>query len=260
MDYSRVSLKGKTALVTGASRNIGRAIALAFAAEGADLVLNTRVNRDELESVAADCRKAGVRALPVLGDVGDATAVDAMVRDGFREFGAIDVLVCNAAIRPHTSIEETSIEDWHRVMAVDLHSAFYLAKAVVPSMKERRRGSIIALGGQSSITGRANTSAVTAAKSGLLGLVRALAAELGPFGIRANMVVPGFIDTERRYAQWYPEWKESGPGAPERVKEIPLRRLGRSEDIADACVFLASDASSYVTGDTIRVMGGRIIG
>ena len=260
MDYSRVNLKGKTALVTGASRNIGRAIALAFAAEGADLVLNTRANREELDAVAEECRKAGVRVLPVLADIGDAAAVEKMVEQGLAELGAIDVLVCNAAIRPHKSIAETSLEDWHRVMAVDLHSAFYLARAVVPGMKERKRGSIIALGGQSAITGRPNTAAVTAAKSGLLGLIRSLAAELGPFGIRANMVIPGFIDTERRYAEWYPEFQQRPPGAPEQVKEIPLRRLGRSEDIADACVFLASDASSYVTGDTIRVMGGRVIG
>ena len=260
MDYSRVSLRGKTAFITGASRNIGRAIALAFAAEGADLVLNTRANRDELDAVAAECRKAGVRVVPVLGDIGDASAVEAMVQQGLAELGAIDVLVCNAAIRPHTSITETTLESWHRVMAVDLHSAFYLARAIVPGMKERQRGSIMALGGQSSITGRPNTAAVTAAKSGLLGLIRSLAAELGPFGIRANMVIPGFIDTERRYAEWYPEFKQAPPGAPEQLKEIPLRRLGRPEDIADACVFLASDASSYVTGDTIRVMGGRIIG
>ena len=260
MDYSRVNLKGKTALVTGASRNIGRAIALAFAAEGADLVLNTRANREELDAVAEECRKAGVRVLPVLADIGDAAAVETMVQQGFAALGAIDVLVCNAAIRPHKSIAETSLEDWHRVMAVDLHSAFYLARAVVPGMKERKRGSIIALGGQSAITGRPNTAAVTAAKSGLLGLIRSLAAELGPSGIRANMVIPGFIDTERRYAEWYPEFQQRPPGAPEQVKEIPLRRLGRSEDIADACVFLASDASSYVTGDTIRVMGGRVIG
>jgi 3-oxoacyl-[acyl-carrier protein] reductase len=260
MDYSRVNLKGKTALVTGASRNIGRAIALAFAAEGADLVLNTRANREELDAVAEECRKAGVHVLPVLADIGDAAAVETMVQQGLAELGAIDVLVCNAAIRPHKAITETSLEEWHRVMAVDLHSAFYLARAVVPGMKERRRGSIIALGGQSAITGRPNTAAVTAAKSGLLGLIRALAAELGPFGVRANMVLPGFIDTERRYAEWYPEFRERPPGAPEQVKDIPLRRLGRSEDIADACVYLASDASSYVTGDTIRVMGGRIIG
>jgi len=255
-----MSLEGKRALITGASRNIGRAIALAFAAEGADLVLNTRVNAGELEAVAADCRKAGVRVVSALADIADASAVETMVARALAELGAIDILVCNAAIRPHTPLTETSLEDWHRVMAVDLHSAFYLTRAVVPGMKARGRGSIIALGGQSAITGRPNTASVTAAKSGLLGLVRALAAELGPFGIRANMIVPGFIDTERRYAQWYPEFKETPPGDPAHVKEIPLRRLGRPEDIADACVFLASDASAYVTGDTIRVMGGRIIG
>jgi len=253
-------LAGKRAFITGASRNIGRAIALAFAAEGADLVLNTRANREELEGVAAECRKAGVRAVSVLGDIADAGAVDAMVKQGLAELGAIDVLVCNAAIRPHTSVTETSIEYWHRVMGVNLHSAFYLARAIVPGMKERHQGSIIALGGQSSLTGRANTASVTAAKTGLLGLVRALAAELGPFGIRANMVIPGTMDTERRYAEWYPEFRQAPPGAPEQLKQIPLGRLGRPEEIADACVFLASDASSYITGDEIRVMGGRIIG
>ena len=253
-------LKGKTALITGASRNIGRAIALAFAAEGADLVLNTRVNREELEAVAGECRKAGVRAVPALADISDPAAVEAMVGQGLAGLEAIDVLVCNAAIRPHKAVTETSLEDWHHVLAVNLHSAFYLARAVVPAMKERGRGSIIAVGGQSSLTGRPNTAAVTAAKTGLLGLVRALAAELGPFGIRANMVVPGFIDTERRYAEWYPEFRQAPPGAPDQLKQIPLGRLGRPEDIADACVFLASDASSYITGDTIRVMGGRLIG
>jgi 3-oxoacyl-[acyl-carrier protein] reductase len=260
MDYSRTTLQGKSAFITGASRNIGRAIALAFAAEGADLILNTRVNRDELDAVAAECRKAGVRAVSVLGDVGDAAAVDAMVKRGVAELGPIDVLVCNAAIRPHKSITDTSIEEWHRVMAVDLHAAFYLARAVVPSMKERKRGSIIALGGQSSVTSRANTSAVTTAKHGLLGLIRALAAELGPYGIRANMVMPGYIDTERRYADWYPEHRQAPPDSPEQLEKIPLRRLGRPEDIAHACVYLASDASAYVTGDAIRVMGGRVIG
>jgi NAD(P)-dependent dehydrogenase (short-subunit alcohol dehydrogenase family) len=254
-----VRLGGKTALVTGASRNIGRAIALAFAAEGANLVLNTRANAEELEAVAAECRKAGVRVVTVLADVGDAAAVEAMVGRGVAELSAIDVLVCNAAIRPHRSLAETSLEDWHRVLAVNLHSAFYLARAVVPGMKERRQGSIIALGGLSSLTGRPDTAAVTTAKTGLLGLVRALAAELGPFGVRANMVVPGFIDTERRYADWYPEFTQAPPGAPKQLEQIPLRRLGRPEDIADACVFLAGDASAYVTGDTIRVMGGRFI-
>jgi NAD(P)-dependent dehydrogenase (short-subunit alcohol dehydrogenase family) len=255
-----MKLAGRTALITGASRNIGRAIALAYAAEGADLVLNTRANREELEAVAAECRKAGVRVVTALADVADAAAVDAMVAGAVAELGPIDVLVCNAAIRPHKSLAETSLEDWHHVLGVNLHSAFYLARAVVPGMKERRRGSIIALGGLSSLTGRPNTAAVTAAKTGVLGLIRALAAELGPSGIRANVVMPGFIDTERRYAEWYPEFQKSPPGSPEQLKQIPLGRLGRPEDIADACVFLASDASAYVTGDTLRVMGGRFIG
>jgi len=253
-------LVGRTAFITGASRNIGRAIALAFADEGADLVLNTRANRDELDAVAAECRKTGVRVLPVLGDIAVAGAVDEMVNEAVAELGGIDVLVCNAAIRPHTAVTDTSVDDWHRVMGVNLHSAFYLARAVIPGMKERRRGSIIALGGQSSLTGRPNTAAVTAAKTGLLGLIRALAAELGPFGIRANMVIPGTMDTERRYTEWYPEFRQAPPGAPEQLKQIPLGRLGRPEEIADACVFLASDASSYITGDEIRVMGGRVIG
>ena len=253
-------LSGRTALITGASRNIGRAIALAYAAEGADLLLNTRTNREELEAVAAECRKGGVRVATALADVGDAGAVEAMVARGLAELGGLDVLVCNAAIRPHKSVTETSVEEWHHVLGVNLHSAFYLSRAVVPAMKARGRGSIITLGGLSSLTGRPDTAAVTTAKTGLLGLTRALAAELGPFGIRANMVMPGFIDTERRYAEWYPEFKKAPPGSPEQLKQIPLGRLGRPEDIADACVFLASDASAYVTGDTIRVMGGRFIG
>ncbi len=242
-----MKLGGKTAFITGASRNIGRAIALAFAAEGADLIVNTRVNRDELEAVAEECRKAGVRVVPALGDIADAAAVDRMVNEGLAELGAIDILVCNAAIRPHKSLAETSLEDWHHVMGVNLHSAFYLARAVIPGMKERKRGSIIAIGGQSSLTGRPNTAAVTAAKT-------------GPFGIRANMVIPGTVDTERRYAEWYPEFRQAPPGGAEQLKQIPLGRLGRPEEIADACVFLASDASAYITGDEIRVMGGRIIG
>ena len=253
-------LQGRVALVTGASRNIGRAIALAFAAEGADLVLNTRVNGEELEAVAGECRKAGVRAVTALGDVGDPAVCQAMVERGLSELGAVDVLVCNAAIRPHKSVTETTVEEWHHVLGVNLHSAFYLARAAVPGMKERRRGSIIALGGMSSLTGRPNTTVVTVAKTGLLGFVRALAAELGPSGIRVNMVVPGTIDTERRHAEWYPEFRQAPPGGPEQLKRIPLGRLGRPEEIAEACVFLASDSSSYVTGDSIRVMGGRVIG
>jgi len=253
-------LRGKTALITGASRNIGKAIALAFAREGANLVLNTRANQGELKAVAEACEGLGVRTLSVLADVADASQVAHMAEQGLQHFGAIDILVSNAAIRPHKSLTETSIEEWHEVFGVDLHATFYLCKALVPSMIEHRTGSIIALGGMASMTGRPQTAAVTAAKTGLLGLIRALAAELGPYGIRANMVMPGSTDTERRYPEWYPELRDTPQGSPERVRGIPLGRQGRPEEVASACVFLASDESSYITGDRILCMGGRFIG
>lgn len=253
-------LQGKTALITGASRNIGKAIALAFAREGANLVLNTRANQEELSAVAAACEGLGVRTLPVLADVAQAEQVGRMVEQGLQHFGAIDILVSNAAIRPHKPITDTTIEEWHQVMGVDLHATFYLSKALIPSMIQHRTGSIIAIGGLSSLTGRPNTTAVTAAKTGLLGFIRALAAEVGAHGIRANMVMPGSTDTERRYPEWYPELRDAPRGSPAHVQDIPLGRQGTPEEVAAACVFLASDESSYITGDRILCMGGRFLG
>ena len=253
-------LRDKIALITGASRNLGKATALAFAREGADLILNTRTNQDELDAVTAECRDLGVRALPILADVSNPDQVFSMVEQGLNHFGKIDVLVSNAAIRPHKPITETSLEEWHRVMDVNLNASFYLCKAIVPSMIQQQSGSIITFGGMASVTGRPNTAAVTAAKSGVMGLVRSLAAELGPHGIRINMVVPGSMATERRYPEWYPEYQETAVDAPERLKSIPLRRQGRPEELAAACVFLASDESSYMTGDRLLCMGGRFLG
>jgi 3-oxoacyl-[acyl-carrier protein] reductase len=253
-------LHGKTALITGASRNIGKATALAFAREGADLILNTRTQQSELDAVAAACRAHGVRAQTVLADVAQADQVFAMVAQGLDTFGKIDILVSNAAIRPHQSITDLSVAEWHHVMDVNLHATFYLCKAVIPSMKQHQSGSIITLGGMSSVSGRPNTAAVTAAKTGVLGLTRALAAELGPNGIRVNMVVPGSMDTERRYPEWYPEHQEAAANAPEQLKGIPMRRQGTPEELAATCLFLASDESSYITGDRILCMGGRFLG
>jgi len=253
-------LQGKTALITGASRNIGKATALAFAREGADLILNTRAQQDELDAVAAECRALGVRTLAVLADVAKADQVFAMVQQGLDTFGHIDVLVSNAAIRPHQSITDISVAEWHQVMDVNLNATFYLCKAVIPSMVQQRCGSIITLGGLASITGRPNTAAVTASKTGLLGLTRALAAELGPDGIRVNMISPGSMDTERRYPEWYPEHHEAPASAPEQLRGIPMRRQGTPEELAATCLFLASDESSYITGDCILCMGGRFLG
>ena len=253
-------LEGKTALITGASRNIGREIALTFAREGADLVLNTRASQAELEDVAAKCRELGVKTHTVIADVSDSASVKKMVEEGIEALGKIDILVNNVAVRPHKPILEVTDEEWHHTLGINLHAAFYLCKAVLPGMMERKTGSIIALGGQSAITGRPNTSIVTTAKTGVLGLMRAVAAEMAPYNIRANVVNPGSTDTSRDNPDWYPEFQAGvDRGSAEHLKEIPMGRQGTVQDIANACLFFASDESSYITGDSLNVMGGRYI-
>ncbi len=252
-------LAGKTALITGASRNIGREVALTFAREGADLVLNTRSSRDELDAVAAQCREMGVNTHSVLADVADSVQVSKMVEEGIQALGKIDILISNVAIRPHKPVLEVSDEEWHQVMGVNLHSAFYLCKAVLPGMMDRRFGSIIVLGGQSAITGRPDTISVTTAKTGLLGMIRAIAAEMAPHNVRANMVNPGSTDTERRSPEWYPEFQEVARGSGEHLKSMPMGRQATVQDIANACLFFASDEWAYITGDRLNVMGGRYI-
>ena len=253
-------LEGKTALITGASRNIGREVALTFAREGADLILNTRVSQAELDEVASKCRELGVKTHTVIADVSDSASVSKMVEEGIQTMGKIDILVNNVAVRPHKPILEVTDEEWHNTLAINMHAAFYLCKAVLPEMMERRTGSIIALGGQSAITGRPGTSIVTTAKTGVLGLIRAVAAEMAPYNIRANMVNPGSTDTTRGNPEWYPEFQGGTErGSSEHLKEIPMGRQATVEDIANACLFFASDESSYITGDSVNVMGGRYI-
>ena len=252
-------LQGKTALITGASRNIGRQVALTFAREGADLVLNTRQSRQELEEVAAQCRELGVNTHLALGDVSDPDTAAGIVAEGIAALGQVDVLVSNVAIRPHKPILEISNEEWRQVMEINLYPAFYLIKAALPGMMERRSGSIIALGGQSAVTGRPDTALVTTAKTGLLGLIRAVAAEMAPYNIRANMVNPGSTDTSRAHPEWYPEFEEVARGSDEHLSGLPMRRQATVHDIAEACLFFASDESGYITGDRLNVMGGRYI-
>ena len=252
-------LQGKTALITGASRNIGRQVALTFAREGADLVLNTRQSRQELEEVAAQCRELGVNTHLAMGDVSEPDTAAGIVEGGIAALGKVDILVSNVAIRPHKPILDISNEEWRQVMEINLYPAFYLIKAALPGMMERRTGSIIALGGQSAITGRPETALVTTAKTGLLGLIRAVAAEMAPYNIRANMVNPGSTDTSRAHPEWYPEFQEVARGSSEHTSSIPLGRQASVQDIADACLFFASDESGYITGDRLNVVGGRYI-
>ena len=252
-------LEGKTALITGASRNIGREIALSFAREGADLVLSSLQSPGELEEVAAECRELGVSTFTATADIADGDQCRRLVEESLAALGKVDVLVSNAAIRPHHPLLSVTDEDWHRVFGINLHSSFYLAKAVLPGMMERETGSIIGIGGMAAITGRPDTSTVTAAKTGLWGLIRAIAAEFAPYNIRANMVNPGAIDTARRNPEWFARESRRPDGNSEQLKRIPLGRQGTIEDIANACLFLASDESSYITGDQLNVVGGRYL-
>jgi 3-oxoacyl-[acyl-carrier protein] reductase len=260
-------LKAKTALIAGASRNIGKEIALTFAREGADLILISRQMNDDLMQAARECESRGVRALPVAADVGDAEAVNRAVQQSLGHFGKVDVLVSVAAIRPHKPFWEISNEEWNQVLAVNLFSTFYFAKALAPGwIKSGAGGSIVAVGGMASLTSQPNRAHVIASKTGLYGLIKALALELGPYGVRANLLAAGLIGTERRNPEWYPE----GGGVPHgiasskpdgtplgRSEGTPLKRVGTPQEVANVALFLASDESSFVTGDRIICAGGR---
>ncbi len=250
-------LQGKTALVAGGGRNNGKAIALAFAREGADLILVAREKKDELDAVAHECEQLGVKVLPLLADVSDHEQVERLVQQGLAHFGKVDVLMCVAGRRAHQDFWEISVEEWLKTFAVNLHSAFYLAKAVAPSMMKRGKGgSIVALGGMASITSQPQRAHVVASKTGLYGLIKALALELGPYNIRANLIALSTIENVRANPEWYPE-RGGGSYTDAELAGIPLRRTGKPQEVANVAVFLASDQSSYVTGDRILCAGGK---
>ncbi len=251
-------LKGKTALVAGAARNIGKATALTFAKEGADVVLVARNNKDELLQVARECEALGVKAFPLIADVSQPEEVTRIVNAGLERFGYIDSLISVAAMRPHRPFWEISIEEWSEVFAVNLHSTFYFAKALAPTMmKGGRGGSIVALGGMASLTSQPNRAHVIASKTGLYGLIKALALELGPYNVRANLIAVGFIDTRRINPEWYAREKDNIPYDANDIEATPLRRTGSPQEVANVALFLASEESSFVTGDRIICAGGR---
>jgi len=248
-------LKGKTALISGASRNNGRTMALTFAREGADVILLARQLGAELNQVARECEAFGVQALPLLTDVSDPIEVERVVKVGLDRFGKVDVLLCAASIRPHRHFWEFSADEWLQGFAVNLHSTFYLAKALAPGMMTRKGGSIIALGGLASLTAPTLDPIGMASKHGLYGLIKALALELGPYGVRANLLALSFIYNERRNPEWYPG--TGGKHTAEEIARTPLRREGTLQEVANVALFLASEESSYITGDRIVCAGGR---
>jgi 3-oxoacyl-[acyl-carrier protein] reductase len=254
-----VKLEGRVALITGAGRNIGRATALAMAREGASVIVNGLTNPAAIEEVAQVIRQAGGRALPIQADVSDPDQVGAMVERASKEFGGIDILVSNAAIRPRGPLTEISTREWRKVMAVDLDATFFLCRASIPGMLEKGKGNIIAVSGLAAFGVRNEAVAVATAKAGLIGMMRAIARDYARKGIRANAIVPGNMATERYDQRAYLEGSipERVPGTVDIIDEdVPLGRLGHPQELACACVFLACDDSAYTTGQTLHVSGG----
>lgn len=242
-------LDGKVALITGSGRNIGRATALKLAAEGAHIVVNARTNQAEIDAVAREVRDLGVKAVAILADVAKKDQVDALAARALSEFGRVDILINNAAIRPHKPFTEVTVQDWEHVRGVVLDGAFYLTQAIIPSMVKNQYGRILFFTGDGAFTGGSGRAHVSAAKMGLVGMARALASEFAPQNIRANVVSPGSIDTRRDNPEWY---QGRVPGA----SGIPLGRQGHVDEIAGACLFLVSDDGGFITGQTIHVNGG----
>ena len=251
-----MTLEGKTALVTGSGRNIGRATVLELASRGANVVVNTRTNQQEADAVAKEAEALGVKALPILADVGDEGQAIAMVEEAAAEFGRIDILVNNAGLRLASPFTELTTEEWRTVMAVNLDGPFFLCRAVVPAMIEAGWGRIINVAGLQAYKGGNNRAHVSASKMGTVGLTRALAFELAEHRILVNHIVPGAFDTTPAHAQS----AQTVIPRDQRAAGIPLGRLGMPEEIAKTCAFLASDDASFITGQTIHVNGGALPG
>ena len=231
-------LQGRVALVTGAGRNIGRAIAIALADAGAAVVVNARKSQEEIQSVAAQ-----IGGLAVLADVTDEKAVERMVEAALKKFGRLDILVNNAALRAVEPIESIDAKRWREVTGVILDGAWFCARACLGALKKSEAGAIVNIGGLSAHTGAAGRPHVIAAKTGLVGLTRALAHDLASHNITVNCVVPGLIETVR-----------SSPSATHQ--QSPLGRRGKPEEVAATVRFLVGPGARYITGQTVHVSGG----
>jgi 3-oxoacyl-[acyl-carrier protein] reductase len=245
-------LTGKVAVVTGAGRNIGRAIALALAEADASIVVNARSNRAEADAVAREIEAAGGNALVQLGDVADAVAVQAMADAAIRQFGRIDILVNNAALRRERPFNEMTYAEWREIMDVTLDGAFHCVKACLPALKKSDAGAVINIGGLSAHTGAKNRAHVVTAKAGLIGFTRALAHDLADDGITVNCVVPGLIGTPRP--------KDKPEPAHHLTHGTISGARGTPEDVAASVRFLCGPGARYVTGQAIHVNGGAYLG
>lgn len=242
-------LDGKTALITGGSRGIGKAIALKFAAEGADVAFSD-LRYDELaESLEKELNTMGIKGKGYASDASSFEGSEKLVEEILKDFGKIDILVNNAGITRDNLLLRMTESDWDIIMNVNLKSAFNLTKAVQRTFLKQRSGSIINMSSVVGVNGNAGQANYSASKAGLIGFTKSIAQELGSRNIRCNAIAPGFIITEmtaKLSEDVRKGWEE----------KIPLRRGGTPEDVADVCVFLGSDLSSYVSGQVISVCGG----
>lgn len=247
-------LDGRVAFVTGAGRGIGAATALRLAEDGAQVVL-ADIDPEGCKQVAAQIEQAGSQALAVSCNVADKAAVEAAFQQAIERFGRLDILVNNAGVLRDNLLFKMSDDDWETVMNVHLKGAFLCSRAAQAYMVQQKYGRIISLSSVSALGNRGQANYSTA-KAGLQGLTKTLAIELGPFGITANAVAPGFIDTEMTRATARRQGHDPAMVIEMASKSIPVRRVGQPRDVANVINFLASEESSYVTGQIIYVAGG----
>ena len=246
------SLKDLTILVTGAARGIGRVIALTFAEYGAEVAFTGRKRDENFESLEKELLGFGVKAKGYVSDASDYESSQNTVNEIIKDFGKIDVLINNAGITKDNLLLRMSEQDWDDVININLKSVFNLTKAVIKPMMKARKGSIINMSSVVGVGGNAGQANYAASKAGIIGFTKSIAKELGSRNIRCNAIAPGFIATEMT------------ENLPEKViedwiKDIPLKRIGTPEDVANACLFLASDLSCYITGQVLTVDGGMTI-
>ncbi len=247
-----MKLSGKRALVTGASRGIGRAIALALAAEGADVAVNYAGSEAAAQEVAEAIRAMGRKAVVIQADVASGEAATAMLDNAVAELGGVDILVNNAGITRDKLLMRLKEEDWDAVLETNLKGVFNCTQAAVKYMMKQRSGNIVNISSVVGLTGNVGQSNYAAAKAGVIGFTMSVAKEVAGRGIRVNAVAPGFIKTDMTSV------------LPEKIvgnllQSIPLQKLGEAEDIAKAVVFLVSDDASYITGQTLHVDGGMVM-
>jgi NAD(P)-dependent dehydrogenase (short-subunit alcohol dehydrogenase family) len=253
---NELDFTGRTVVVTGSSRNIGRAIVLEFAGRGANVVINTRSDEDAARGVEAEVRALGADAVVVMGDAGERTTIDEIRRRAEERFGRVDISISNAARRFQREFDDTTDDDWHYYLNQQLSASWYLAKAFAPGMRAAGWGRLIHVNGPDGWVGGPDRIPHSVAKGGMRNLTKSLARSLGPAGITVNDVVPGFLDTVRdpvTHPQLTPEFTA------EAVQRIPIRRLPTMAELAWTCVFLCSPRSDGITGTAIHVDGGQFV-